>query len=153
MIVGPSVFAANQGDVNKAYVIDELSEPAHHGPIQIFIIFILHLINQVEITCQHPWTMTIISDLSKLLPKQDFVFTTLWSINTDQPPGWPIRFLKLHRYTIGINSTQPSHLKMLFPGKENSTTGAPRSKDRNCSKSAPKMNITFPLERFCILVS
>jgi hypothetical protein len=97
-------------DLFESKIIDEPSLPPHHCSIVIRVILVFILINQIEVSCNHPRPQADTSHLSELLQECYFFIITLGSINTGQPPI-PIHIrVKLDRDAISVNMVVSSSL-------------------------------------------
>jgi hypothetical protein len=75
MLILPSELPAMKRDLFESKIIDEPSEPPHHCSIVIRVVLVFMLINQIEVSCNHPRPQADTSHLSELL--QECYFSSL----------------------------------------------------------------------------
>ena len=68
-LIRPGEAATKKMQLLKIHIIQEVTEGAHHAPIETALVLVLGLVNEVEITPNKPQAWTSLTYLPKLLQK------------------------------------------------------------------------------------
>jgi hypothetical protein len=73
--------------------------------IQIIIVFVLILVNKVEIPCHHPGSYALSMNFPEFLQKLYLLLSVMWSIYACEPPGAARKWTELNRSAMDVHTT------------------------------------------------
>jgi hypothetical protein len=120
--------------------------------VHIVIVLVLHSIYQVEVTPNYPRTSTSCADIPQFLQELNLQNVQLRTINTHEPPGWPLCRLKLNRNRVSTRELLTLHT-LPFQAKRIPPLVPSAGSTRKQSKSALRVDITILWEIASFLVS